>query len=40
MNLFASFLRELEELELSEQVLSSFSARMADYMAREEGVIY
>ncbi|MEH6891197.1 DUF2935 domain-containing protein [Bacillus sp. JJ864] len=36
MTLFSRFLRELEELELSEQVLSSFSARMADHMAREE----
>lgn len=36
MTLFSHFLRELEELELSEQVLSSFSARMADHMAREE----
>lgn len=36
MNLFSHFLRELEELELSEQILSSLSARMADHMAREE----
>lgn len=36
LNLFSHFLRELEELELSEQVLSSLSARMADHMAREE----
>ncbi len=36
LTLFSRFLHELEELELSEQVLSSFSARMADHMAREE----
>lgn len=36
MNLFSHFLHELEELELSELILSSLSARMADHMAREE----
>ncbi|MGF9964405.1 DUF2935 domain-containing protein [Bacillus rhizoplanae] len=36
LTLFSHFLHELEELELSEQVLSSFSARVADHMAREE----
>ncbi|MGR5986220.1 DUF2935 domain-containing protein [Bacillus cytotoxicus] len=36
LNLFSHFLHELEELELSEQILSSLSARMADHMAREE----
>ncbi|WLD93935.1 DUF2935 domain-containing protein [Alkalihalobacillus sp. AL-G] len=34
--LFKSFLRELEELELSVEVLSSFTPLMADHMAREE----
>ncbi|MRG87302.1 DUF2935 domain-containing protein [Salinibacillus xinjiangensis] len=36
MSLFKAFLEEVEELELSERVLSSFSALMADHMAREE----
>ncbi|MFF1995255.1 DUF2935 domain-containing protein [Bacillus mycoides] len=36
LNLFSHFLHEIEELELSEQILSSLSARMADHMAREE----
>jgi Domain of unknown function (DUF2935) len=36
LKLFSHFLRELEELELSEEILSSLSARMADHMAREE----
>lgn len=36
MRLFKAFLRELEEMELSEKVLSTFSALMADHMAREE----
>ncbi|KEK24265.1 DUF2935 domain-containing protein [Bacillus gaemokensis] len=36
LNLFSHFLHEVEELELSEQVLSALSARMADHMAREE----
>jgi hypothetical protein len=36
LKLFSHFLHEVEELELSEQILGSFSARMADHMAREE----
>ncbi|MBB6454092.1 hypothetical protein HNQ94_002543 [Salirhabdus euzebyi] len=36
MALFRTFLQEVEELELSEKVLSTFSALMADHMAREE----
>ncbi|WP_407652042.1 DUF2935 domain-containing protein [Aquibacillus koreensis] len=36
MNLFKTFLHELEEMELNEQVLGTFSALMADHMAREE----
>ncbi|PGL42352.1 hypothetical protein CN941_29445 [Bacillus cereus] len=36
LNLFSHFLHEIEELELSEQILSTLSARMADHMAREE----
>jgi len=36
LKLFSHFLRELEELELTEQLLTSLSARMADHMAREE----
>lgn len=36
MNLFRTFLHELEEMELSDQVLGTFSALMADHMAREE----
>ncbi|WP_188456925.1 DUF2935 domain-containing protein [Virgibacillus oceani] len=36
MNLFRTFLGELEEMELSDQVLGTFSALMADHMAREE----
>lgn len=36
LQLFSKFLRELEELELSEQVLGTFSELMADHMAREE----
>ncbi|MCP3027697.1 DUF2935 domain-containing protein [Halobacillus sp. A5] len=36
LQLFKGFLRELEEMELSETVLSTFSALMADHMAREE----
>ncbi|WP_186576697.1 DUF2935 domain-containing protein [Aquibacillus kalidii] len=36
MNLFRGFLHELEELELSEKVLGTFSGLMADHMAREE----
>ncbi|MBU8907159.1 DUF2935 domain-containing protein [Desertibacillus haloalkaliphilus] len=34
--LFKAFLAEIEELELSNEVLSTFSALMADHMAREE----
>lgn len=36
LNLFKVFLHELEEMELSAEVLSSFTASMADHMAREE----
>ncbi|MBM7571096.1 DUF2935 domain-containing protein [Aquibacillus albus] len=36
MNLFRTFLHELEEMELSETVLGTFSGLMADHMAREE----
>ncbi|MEC5425110.1 DUF2935 domain-containing protein [Virgibacillus sp. C22-A2] len=36
MNLFRTFLHEIEEMELSNTVLSTFSALMADHMAREE----
>ncbi|WP_431800490.1 DUF2935 domain-containing protein [Halobacillus andaensis] len=36
MHLFKGFLHELEEMELSETVLGTFSALMADHMAREE----
>lgn len=36
MKLFKSFLLELEELELSAEVLGTFTASMADHMAREE----
>ncbi|MFG6149754.1 DUF2935 domain-containing protein [Halobacillus sp. B23F22_1] len=36
MQLFMGFLQELEEMELSDEVLSTFSALMADHMAREE----
>ncbi|PFZ09365.1 hypothetical protein COL60_13615 [Bacillus pseudomycoides] len=36
LTLFSRFLHELEELELSNQVLSLMSGRMADHMAREE----
>ena len=35
-NLFKTFLAELEEMELSAEVLGTFSASMADHMAREE----
>jgi hypothetical protein len=34
--LFRKFLKEIEELELSHEVLGTFSALMADHMAREE----
>lgn len=36
MTLFKTFLRELEELELSAEVLGTFTASMADHMWREE----
>ncbi|WP_077358988.1 DUF2935 domain-containing protein [Virgibacillus halodenitrificans] len=36
MNLFRTFLGEIEEMELNNTVLSTFSALMADHMAREE----
>ena len=36
MSLFKTFLHELEEMELSAEVLGTFTASMADHMAREE----
>ena len=36
LKLFSHFLHEVEELELSNEILSALSARMADHMAREE----
>lgn len=36
IKLFQTFLHELEEMELSHTVLSTFSALMADHMYREE----
>lgn len=36
INLFKAFLAELEELEITNQLLSTFSELMADHMAREE----
>ncbi len=36
IGLFKTFLHELEEMELSAEVLSTFTASMADHMAREE----
>jgi hypothetical protein len=36
MHLFRTFLHEIEEMELSDTVLSTFSALMADHMYREE----
>lgn len=36
MKLFKTFLRELEEMELSAEVLGTFTAPMADHMWREE----
>lgn len=36
MGLFKTFLRELEEMELSAEVLGTFTALMADHMLREE----
>ncbi|WP_071393336.1 DUF2935 domain-containing protein [Bacillus tuaregi] len=36
MKLFMTFLKELEEMELSAEVLSTFTPSMADHMYREE----
>nr|WP_087972170.1 DUF2935 domain-containing protein [Oceanobacillus rekensis] len=36
IELFKTFLNELEEMELSAEVLGTFTASMADHMAREE----
>lgn len=36
IELFKTFLKELEELELSAEVLGTFTASMADHMLREE----
>jgi cell fate (sporulation/competence/biofilm development) regulator YmcA (YheA/YmcA/DUF963 family) len=36
MKLFQTFLHEIEEMELNAEVLSTFTASMADHMAREE----
>lgn len=36
MKIFKTFLEELEEMEMNETVLSTFSVLMADHMAREE----
>nr|WP_202410129.1 DUF2935 domain-containing protein [Halobacillus litoralis] len=36
MKIFRTFLNELEEMEMNEVVLSTFSPLMADHMAREE----
>ncbi|SET24238.1 protein of unknown function [Oceanobacillus limi] len=36
IKLFQTFLHEVEEMELSDKVLSTFSALMADHMYREE----
>ncbi|ENH98045.1 hypothetical protein J416_02339 [Gracilibacillus halophilus YIM-C55.5] len=36
LGLFKTFLNELEEMELTAEVLGTFSASMADHMAREE----
>lgn len=36
MKIFRTFLKELEEMELNDTVLSTFSPLMADHMAREE----
>lgn len=36
IGLFKTFLNELEEMELSAEVLGSFTVSMADHMAREE----
>lgn len=36
IELFRTFLKEVEELELTDQMLGTFSALMADHMMREE----
>ncbi|RWZ52201.1 DUF2935 domain-containing protein [Halobacillus fulvus] len=36
MRIFKGFLEELEELEMNEEILGTFSVLMADHMAREE----
>ncbi|WP_276208293.1 DUF2935 domain-containing protein [Gracilibacillus sp. YIM 98692] len=36
IKLFQTFLHEIEEMELSDTILSTFSAQMADHMYREE----
>ncbi|RKQ19339.1 DUF2935 domain-containing protein [Ureibacillus endophyticus] len=36
MGLFKTFLNELKEMELSAEILGTFTASMADHMAREE----
>ncbi|UOQ44509.1 DUF2935 domain-containing protein [Halobacillus salinarum] len=36
MKIFKTFLRELEEMELTAEILGTFSVLMADHMAREE----
>lgn len=36
MDLFLTFLNELEEMELSAEVLGTFTVSMAEHMAREE----
>ena len=36
MKIFQAFLHELEEMELTKEVLGTFSALMADHMSREE----
>ncbi|WP_347551683.1 DUF2935 domain-containing protein [Pseudalkalibacillus hwajinpoensis] len=36
MHIFQTFLKELEEMELTDELLGTFSALMADHMAREE----
>ncbi len=36
IQVFQTFLKEIEELEISSQMLSTFSTLMADHMMREE----
>ena len=36
MTIFQVFLHELEEMELNKETLGTFTALMADHMAREE----